>query len=122
MKYFWIGVIILAVLLAICIGVNSVLNSYTSAVREELSFAMDAARDGSYAGAVDHAKKAADAWKSHLHFYASVLCHDETDEITAGFAELEVVEDTEFLQTASMLASRLEHIAEMDLPLAHNIL
>lgn len=122
MKYFWTGIVILAVLLAVCIGVNSVLNGYTSAVQDELDCAMDAARNGSYTKAVEHAKKAADAWETHLHFYASVLCHDETDEITAGFAELQVVEDTEFLQTAAMLAARLAHIAEMDLPLAHNIL
>lgn len=122
MKYLWIGVVILAVVLVLCICVNSVLNGYTAQVQGDLTAAMDAARSGNYKNAAERAKKAADAWETHLHFYASVLCHDETDEITAGFAELQVVEEAEFLQTASMLESRLTHISEMDLPLLHNIL
>lgn len=122
MKYFWTGVVLLAVLLALCIGVNSVLKEYTQTVKDALAGALDAAGRGDYSAAAESAKKAADAWNTHLHFYASVLCHDETDEITAGFAELLVVEDAEFLQTASMLSARLAHISEMDLPLLHNIL
>lgn len=122
MKYFWTGIVILAVLLAVCIGVNSALKKDTAAVRDLLDSSLDAAGRGDYASAVKCAKKAADAWNTHLPFYASVLCHDETDEITAGFAELLVVEDAEFLQTASMLSARLTHISEMDLPLLHNIL
>lgn len=122
MKYFWLGLTILAVLLLVCIGVNAILGGYTAQVREDLMAAIEAAEQKNYPEAADCAKKAADAWDTHLHFYASVLCHDETDEITAGFAELQVVEEAEFLQTASMLAARLDHISEMDLPLLHNIL
>lgn len=122
MKYFWIGIVILVLLLWLCIGVNATLAAYTAQVREQLAPAIEAAQQQEYTLAAQRAKKAADAWQTHLHFYASVLCHDETDEITAGFAELEVVEDAEFLQTAAMLLARLEHISEMDLPLLHNVL
>lgn len=122
MKYLWIGVVILALLLIVCLSVNAILGNYTQQVEALLARAIEAAQKEQYGTAADCAKKAADAWQTHLHFYASVLCHDETDEITAGFAELQVVEDAEFLQTAAMLLSRLQHISELDLPLLHNIL
>lgn len=122
MKYLWTGVAILAVLLAVCIGVNGMLAVATEAVQNELQIAKDYGTKHDYAAAADHAKKATDEWNAHLGFFASVLCHDETDEITAGLAELQVVEDAEFLQSISSLLARLSHIAEMDKPLLHNIL
>lgn len=121
MKYLSIGIILLTVLLVLCIVVNSLLGSRTEEVQSFLQKALDEAKSKNYGQAARNAKKAADVWNEHLQFYASVLCHDETDEITAGFAELLVVEDAEFLQTASMLSARLAHIEEMDLPLLHNI-
>lgn len=122
MKYLWFGAVLLVALLTLCISVNVTLGQYTAEANTALADALAAAQTENYGLAAQHAKKAADAWNTHLHFFASVLCHDETDEITAGFAELSVVEDAEFLQTAAMLLARLEHIAEMDLPLLHNIL
>ena len=122
MKYLWLGVALLTVLLILCVFMNSLLDHRTQQVQTLLQQAQDAAEAKNYLTAAEQAKKAADAWNMHLQFYASVLCHDETDEITAGFAELLVVEDAEFLQTAAMLSARLVHIAEMDLPLLHNIL
>lgn len=122
MKYLWIGAAILVVLLVICISVNEMLTDATASVQRELQSANDLAAKKDYRSAAEHAKKAADEWDTHLHFFASVLCHDETDEITAGLAELQVVEEAEFLQTVSTLLARLEHISEMDRPLLHNIL
>lgn len=122
MKYLWIGIAILAVLLVVCISVNEMLTEATEAVQSELQIAAQYGAEKDFTLAAAHAKKAADEWDTHLRFFASVLCHDETDEITAGLAELQVVEDAEFLQTVSTLLARLSHIAEMDRPLLHNIL
>lgn len=122
MKYLWFGMVILAVLLVICFGINTLLTSYTTNVQHELNAAIEAAHLQDFTLASVYAKKASEAWNSHLHFYASVLCHDETDEITVSLAELQVIEDAEFLQSAAMLRSRLAHISEMNLPLLHNIL
>lgn len=122
MKYLWIGAAILAVLLVVCLCVNEKLAEATQAVEKELQSAESFAAAHDFDHAAEHAKKAADEWDTHLRFFASVLCHDETDEITAGLAELQVVEDAEFLQSVSTLLARLSHISEMDRPFLHNIL
>ncbi len=122
MKYLWIGVAILAILFIACLGVNEKLAETTQSVQKELETAQSFAAKYDYGHAAEHAKKAADEWSTHLPFFASVLCHDETDEITAGLAELQVVEDAEFLQSVSTLLARLTHIAEMDRPYLQNIL
>ncbi len=122
MKYLWIGAAILTVLLVVCLGVNEKMAETTQTVENELLRAKSYAAEQDFVHAADHAKKAADEWETHLPFFASVLCHDETDEITAGLAELQVVEDAEFLQSVSTLLARLTHIEEMDRPFLHNIL
>lgn len=122
MKHLWIGIAILTVLFVLCISVNKTLAHTTNTVRTELQAAKQCAAVKDYGAASAHAKKAADEWNTHLRFFASVLCHDETDEITAALAQLQVVEKAEFLQTVSTLLARLSHIEEMDRPLLHNIL
>lgn len=126
MKYLYIGSGILALLLGICILTGCVLSGRTEAAAAVLQQALDASVADDAETAAEYAKAAADQWHGSLRFYSSFLCHDETDEITIGFAELMLCTgqqgQEEFQLHCASLLARLHHIAQMDLPLYHNIL
>lgn len=126
MKYLYIGSGILIMLLALCILVGCVLSSRTEAAAEVLQQALDASLTDDFQTAANRAKEAADQWHGSLRLYSSFLCHDETDEVTIEFAELMLCSgqqgQEEFQLHCASLLARLHHIAQMDLPLYHNIL
>ncbi len=122
MKYLYWGVAILALTLAVCVLSGLALNRRTDEVISPLTQAIEATEAGRATAAQGFAQQAHAQWQRHLNFFTSYLCHDETDEITIGFARLEQASEDEFAPTCNELLVRLQHISQMDLPLWANIL
>lgn len=126
MKHLWIGISILAAVFAVAIISGHVIASQTGVCADSLSDALSAFDDGDFPTARRHVRSAQTQWKSHRGLYASFLSHEDTEDVTMTFAELESfarLEDAEdFRACLTRLQAMLEHIIDMDRPFYHNIL
>ena len=91
-----------------------------------LEKAVEQGRGGDFAGAENTLKSAEADWDRHADFYGVVLSHAETDDILRAFSSLReyarLGDQDDFLSGCAELARTLEHLREMELPLAKNVL
>ncbi len=126
MKYFYIGLGVLAVLLALSIGSSALLCRSTQEPERLLRDADAALLADDFPAAAALAGRAARAFDRRRALLSSLLSHEELDEIAIGFSDLEVYaaegSREEFRARCKELQFRLRHIAEMDLPFYYNFL
>lgn len=126
MKYFYIGLGILAVLLALSIGGSVLLCQSTRESEAYLQEAAEALTEDDFSAAVLLAGKAERSFARRRELLGALLSHEELDEISVDFSDLLVygAEDSreEFRARCEALRFRLRHVAEMDVPFYYNFL
>ena len=126
MKHFYLGLGILAVLLALCIGSSVLLCRSTRESEAHLQEAAAALEADDLPAAANHAQQAKRAFDRRQELLSAFLSHEELDEIAIDFAELEVYGQEgsreEFRARCASLLLRLRHVAEMDVPFYYNFL
>ena len=126
MKHFYLGLSILLVLLACCLTSSLMLRNNATQIAKPLQQAKEDIINGDFSAANVHAAQATKLWHKYDSRFASVLCHDETDEITRGFAHLngylEANTEEEMLACCNALLAMVKHVANMEWPHYYNIL
>ena len=94
MKWLWIGVVILFVLLALGIVTTYFTSHTTEEISEQLQLASGAVLLGNWEEAQTFSRQAKAQWEADHHWIAAVADHEPMEEIDDLFAQLEV-----YLQT-----------------------
>jgi len=125
-KYLYIGVVILAVILAFCFVSSALLGRYTGEAAARLGAALTLAGQDDFSGAARQVEAAMRDWERHKGLWGVVLQHDESDEVLTSFHALLAYarcgDDAEFAAGCAELICRVEHVAEMEKPLYYNVL
>ena len=124
MKYLYIGVGVLAVLLAACILSTTVISSCTRETADALEHALSAFDEDDFPAAAAQASRAKSEWDQHAKLLSALLSHEELDEIDTAFTALDSYRKTqtadEFRSRCAELSLRLRHITQMDIPFYYN--
>lgn len=124
MKYLYIGIGVLAALLALCILSTLLVSFGTRAALSSLETSLTAFDEGDFLTAMEHAMHAKSEWEQHSGLLSTLLSHEELDEIDAGFTALSsycITKTTdEFRSLCAELSLRLRHITQMDIPFYYN--
>lgn len=122
MKHLQISIsILLALFLFCCLSCHLVRTyaSQTATLLCEASTLHDDEKADAYRAASDY-------WHAHLGLLDSFLRHDEADQVVEQLAQLQAYqfygEEPEAASICASLVCRLQHIAEMELPLYFNLL
>ena len=126
MKKLWLGLGLLAALLALGLGSLGMLAARSARAEAVLAQAAEAAGAGDMARAADLAARAQALWQAALPAVDAVTSHEETDEICRALAELRSLgrsgQREEFLALCARLEVMAAHLAEMERPRWYNIL
>ncbi len=126
MKRLWLGIGILAAILALCCTVTLSMECIHTPIAEDLSRAAEAAQkeDWDKANALAAAAKA--RWEQYWHFTAMVADHTPMDELDGLFAELEVYgreqEMPHFAATCAHLCRLSQAMADSHTPSWWNLI
>ena len=126
MKKLWLGLGLLAALLALGLGVLGMLGERSRRTEAALERAAGAAEAGDMALALDRAGEALRYWQAVTPGIDAVTSHEETDEIRRALAELLALAENgqreDFLALCARLRVMTAHLAEMERPRWHNLL
>ena len=126
MRYFYIGLAILLLCLALCFTVTAVLDHYTEEAASLLEQAAERADRGDFQAAAQLVARTRDFWEQHHGFFGIALRHAESDTINSTFRELlEYAENEcteEFEPTCADLIAQIRHLSDMEKPYYYNIL
>lgn len=116
MKQFWIGVGLLAVLLAAGLWAMFATDRVHSSVSADLQQSAQAAQAGNWEQADRFSGSAVAQWRESWRFSAAMVDHTELDEIDALFAQAEVYrqerEATAYAAACAHLAKQVEALQE----------
>ena len=126
MKKLWLGLGLLAALLALGLGSLGLLTVQSKRAEAGLAQAAEAAEAGDMARALDCAEQVRRYWQSAVPAVDAVTSHEETDEIRRCLAELLAEGRSgrreEFLTLCARLRTLTAHLAEMERPRWYNVL
>lgn len=122
MKYFYIGMMILCLLLTGCLAAGWVIGRSVAAVSLPLRGASDAIRSGDEARGQALIRQAAAEWSRREGVLASLLRHDLTDEIGTELSGLQWSRGTELLRSCAKLLEALRSLADSEKATWRNIL
>ena len=114
MKYFYIGVLILCLLVAGCLLTAWEIGRRTEAVAQPLALALEALRAGDEAGSRAQARFAAAEWDRHQGVLAALISHDHTNGVGEALAGLSWSQGPELGRRLEELLRRVRELAEMD--------
>ena len=112
MKYFWIGVLILGLLLSCCWWSEQAVERSAVSVLEPLGEAIAAAEQGR--PAAEPLRRAQALWRQKEGLLASLVSHSSMEELRWGLAELPLLDGAELRRLALRLQHRLLALAEGD--------
>lgn len=116
MKRFWIGLVILAVLLAGSCLIHTALVRIHDPIADDLKLSAAAALTEDWDTALDLAHHAAVRWEQYHRFTAAFADHTPMDELDSLFAELKIYarqrENPHFSATCTHLSYMASSIAE----------
>ena len=119
MKFFYIGLLILCLLLCACYFSTHEVRSRTQAMLLPLRSALQAEDPANRARALAEAEA---SWKKASPVLDALISHERTFEVSSGLEDLRLAGPEEFDRLCSGLITKLERIAGMDLPRLSNIL
>ncbi len=122
MKYLYIGLLILCLLLCACYLSTREVRDRTEALTLPLRQAVQAFRTGNLAERARLVAEAGARWAESEAFFASLLSHEKTSQVSEDLRRLSVADGDEFEQTCLRLLDSLDRIRRMDLPILENIL
>ena len=117
MKYFWIPMALLALLLGASLANARLVEAEVEPWREAIESSVASAEDGDWEAALRAVRAARESWDAHKDYLHIVTAHDELDRVDILFATAEGFareEDmAEFRAEASELAVQLGIIVEL---------
>ena len=126
MKKLWLGLGLLAALLALGLCVLGMMKEKSNRAGEALERAAAAAEAGDMALATEAAARARQYWQASTPAVDAVTSHEETDEMLRGLAELLALgrggSREEFLALCARLRVIAAHLGEMERPRWYNVL
>lgn len=121
MKYFYIGLLILCLLLCACYLSTRQIRVRTEAMALPLRRAMQAFHAGNIPAKTRFLEEADAHWHRSEPCFAALLSHDKTVQVSEDLRALFVVKDEDFDQICTRLIDQLYRIQRMDLPIWENI-
>lgn len=121
MKYFYIGLLILSLLLCACYFTSRQMRRSTDAMLKPLEDALEASRLGDYEGARRALAAAERSWARYEPRLNALISHERTDEVSQQLCLLRYADADHFESICSALILRIRHLRQMDLPQWHNI-
>ena len=112
MKRFWLGVGILAVLLAAGIGLSTQITAVHSKLSRDLSGACQAVQTGDWDTAVTLAESAKARWLRCRRFVASFVDHEPLEQMDSLFSELEIYRPQQLPTDYAAVCTHLSHLSE----------
>lgn len=116
MKRFWIGFVLLLILLIGGFASSFALDKLHTPISDELSLAAEAALDDRWAEAVSLAQRARSQWEKQRHAVAAITSHTPMEQIDSLFEELEVYRTEEevlpFAACCASLSALVDAMAE----------
>lgn len=112
MKRFWIGLILLSVMLAGGIGMLLFSHGFYDGFSEVLEAAADAALSDNWEDAKALMDNAAAQWEHRHHFFASFTDHEPVEEIELLLARLELYEKARLAVDFADACESLSHLCE----------
>ncbi len=126
MKHLAWGLGLLAALLALCLLSTARLTARSWQTEVLLQQAYASAVRGDMDGAKDLSDRARHSWEEAIPFIDAVTSHEETDELSRGFAELAayagIGQREEFLALCARLIAQSAHLRQMERACWYNIL
>ena len=122
MKYLFLGLLVLALLLAFCLWSDKLLSKRLQAVISPLEQALKAAEAGDLALAEHLCKTASKRWDQSYPGLAAFLDHKSIDDLSLAFSILEAPPKEDFLPQMRSLLTMLRGLKEADLPTLQNLL
>lgn len=123
MNYFALGAGILAVILILALCTTLLLHNQTEDIASLLEQAM---QEPDRTQAVALAVQAKNNWENRYGLIATFIDHNELDEISTGFAEMDswarLDDEDEFYCVCNRLANQVRHIYQAELPTYYNIM
>lgn len=123
MNYFALGAGILAVILILALCSMFLLYHQTENIATLLEQAM---QEPDRTQAVALAVQAKNNWENRYGLIATFIDHNELDEISTGFAEMDswarLDDEDEFYCVCNRLANQVRHIYQAELPTYYNIM
>ena len=121
MKYLYIGLFIIALLIGGCVWSQRAVAARAEAVAAPLERAAEALKAGDAGAARELAAEAAAEWARHEGVLASLISHDHTNGVAEALAELQRAPEEEL---GSRLAGALEavrRLAELERAVWRNV-
>ena len=120
MKYFWIGIAILALLLTLGITSNVAANLILKESEALLRQADEAVERDDLQNALEKSRQAEQEWNKGKKMLHITMTHTLLDEVDASFSNLhtygEEDEQTEYRVCCRELLLKIQHIRDMDIP------
>lgn len=120
MKYFWIGIAILALLLTLGVTSNVAANLILKESEALLLQADEAAERDDLQNALEKSRQAEQEWNKGKKMLHITMTHTLLDEVDASFSNLhtygEEDEQTEYRACCRELLLKIQHIRDMDIP------
>lgn len=112
MKRFWLGVGILAVLLAAGIGLSIGITAVHSGLARDLDAACEAVQKGDWDTSVTLAESAKTSWMRCRRFVASFVDHEPLEQMDRLFSELEIYRHQQLPTDYAAVCTHLSHLSE----------
>lgn len=118
MKRIWISLSVLAVVFSLALVNSWYLDRLTGEMAHTLEQAQALAEEGDWAGGQQFTQDAVDRWERSSGYLYIVLRHSDSDQVAAGFREVEQLlewqEEAEYTSANARLIEELRLLAEME--------
>ena len=94
-KRFWLGIILLVLILGLGFGVSAAMTNIHAQASAEFEEAAELSLRGDFSAAVEKAQAAYRTWTDTRKFTASVADHSPMDDVERLFAEMEIYAKTQ---------------------------
>lgn len=126
MKYLYVALGILAVILGFCLTTTLLLDRYVDETSACLKSAQTHAEQGDFDSAAEQVQKAMGIWDKHQGLFGVILRHDEADEVSFSLHSLlayaEISDADDFRAECAELIARIDHVSGLENPHYYNIL
>ena len=116
MGKFWIGIVLLFLLLSFGLWTGSVMEKTHQQMADTLTAAADTAVGGDVPGAMETAARLREQWQRRRNWVATVADHTPMDEIDSLFAQMEIYGQggatAEFAACCSRVAQLVKAVGE----------
>ena len=111
MKYLYLGLLILCLLLCACYLSNRQVQARIEAAALPLHRAMNAHRAGDGAARELAVRESLDRWKNSAPLLDSLLSHERTDQITDALEELQEADEASFVRLCHRALAQLAQLS-----------